>query len=142
MPERVGEPPWKSKGNVPISQQLRQLIKDKNRFHRRWVKSINNENDEQNSSNYIRVQNYVTRLMTRTKRDYKRKICTQTKENPRDNLKTKAGVYPLLESATDKTSLRIEDKDKAEILQKQFCRVFTKEPEGEYQLSPQELTEN
>ena len=76
--------------------------------------------------------------MTRTKRDYEQKICTQTKENSkrfwkhiRDNLKTKTGVYPLLESATDETSLRIEDKDKAKILQNQFCRVFTKEPDRE-----------
>ena len=81
--------------------------------------------------------------MTRTKRDYEQKICTQTKENPkifwkhiRDNLKTKTGVYPLLELATDKTSIRIEDKDKAEILQKQFCRVFTKKPDGELPAFP------
>ena len=53
-----------------------------------------------------------------------------------DNPKTKTGVYPLLESATDETSLRIEGKDKAEILQKQFCRVFTKEPDGELPAFP------
>ncbi|MEO0687916.1 MAG: reverse transcriptase domain-containing protein, partial [Cyanobacteria bacterium J06649_11] len=46
-------------------------------------------------------------------------------------MKTKSGVYPLLESATDETSLKTEDKEKAKILQQQFCRVFTKEPEGE-----------
>ena len=48
----------------------------------------------------------------------------------------KTGVYLLLESATDETSLRIEDKDKAEILQKQFRRVFTKEPDGELPAFP------
>ena len=140
---KVVEPLWKSKGNVPISQQLRQLIKDKKRLHRRWIKSINNENEETDRQNYIRIRNDVKRLMTRTKRDYERKICTQTKENPkrfwkhiRGNLKTKTGVYPLLESATDETSLRTEDKDKAEILQKQFCRVFTKEPDGELPAFP------
>ena len=53
-----------------------------------------------------------------------------------DNLKTKTGVYSLLESATDETLLRIEDKDKAEILQKQFCRIFTKEPDGEIPAFP------
>ena len=127
---KVVEPLWKSKGNVPISQQLRQLIKDKKRLHRRWIKSINNENEETDRQNYIRIRNDAKRLMTRTKRDYERKICTQTKENP------KSLVYPLLESATDETSLRIEDKDKAEILQKQFCRVFTKEPDGELPAFP------
>ena len=145
---KVGEPSWKSKGNVPISQQLRQLIKDKKHHYRRLIKSINNENEETDRSNYIRVRNDVKRLMTRTKRDYERKICTQTKENPKRfwkhirDLKTKTGVYPLLESATDETSLRIlEDKDKAEIFQKQFCRVFTKEPDGELPAFPPKLTE-
>ena len=103
---KVVEPLWKIKGNVPISQQLRQLIKDKKRLHRRWIKSINNENEETDRQNYIRIRNDVKRLMTRTKRDYERKICTQSKENPkrfwkhiRDNLKTKTGVYPLLDSS-------------------------------------------
>ena len=81
--------------------------------------------------------------MTRTKREYEINICRQAKENPkrfwkhtRENLKTKTGVYPLLESANDETSLRIEDHEKAEILQQQFCRVFTKEPEGELPAFP------
>ena len=81
--------------------------------------------------------------MTRTKREYERTIWNQTKENPkrfwkhiRDNMKTKTGVYPLLESATDETSLKTEDKEKAKILQQQFCRVFTKEPEGELPAFP------
>ena len=47
-----------------------------------------------------------------------------------ENMKTKTGVYPLLESATDEISLKTEDKEKAGILQQQFCRVFIKEPEG------------
>ena len=57
--------------------------------------------------------------MTRTKREYERTIWNQTKENPkrfwkhiRDNMKTKTGVYPLLESTTDETSLKTEDKEK------------------------------
>ena len=140
---KVGEPSWRGKGRVPISKQLRQLIKEKKRLHRRWMKSINNGNEETDRQNYTRVRNNVNKLMTRTKREYERTICNQTKENPkrfwkhiRDNMKTKTGVYPLLESTTDETSLKTEDKEKAEILQRQFCRVFTKEPEGELPAFP------
>ena len=42
-------------------------------------------------------------------------------------LKSKVGVSPLLENEDDKES----DKDKANILQKHFCSVFTNEPEGD-----------
>ena len=81
--DKVGEPPWKSKGKVPINYQLRQLIKDKKHLHRRWIKSINSENEESDRHNYIRIRNTVKRIMTRTKREYKINICRQAKENPK-----------------------------------------------------------
>ena len=49
---KVGEPSWRGKGRVPISKQLRQLIKEKKRLHRRWMKSINNGNEETDRENY------------------------------------------------------------------------------------------
>ena len=45
-------------------------------------------------------------------------------------MKTKSGISPLLLDAKDKSSLRFTDEDKANILQDQFCSVFTKEPSG------------
>ena len=39
-------------------------------------------------------------------------------------------VSPLLESPEDKSSLKHDDCEKANILQKQFCSVFTDELEG------------
>ena len=42
-------------------------------------------------------------------------------------LKTKVGVAPLLANINDKNSLVFDDKEKANILQQQFCSVFTKE---------------
>lgn len=48
----------------------------------------------------------------------------------RDNLKRKTGVYPLLKLPDDKTSMKFKSKDKADILQNQFCSVFTREPNG------------
>ena len=44
-------------------------------------------------------------------------------------LKTKTGVAPLLEDNKDPESARFDDQDKANILQKQFPGVFTREPD-------------
>ena len=49
----------------------------------------------------------------------------------RKKLNTKSGVSPLLENVKDQDSLKFDDKDKANILQKQFSSVFTKEQVGE-----------
>ena len=46
-------------------------------------------------------------------------------------LKTKAGVVPLLQDEKDETSTKFDDKQKANILQKQFFSNFTKEPNTE-----------
>ena len=46
-------------------------------------------------------------------------------------MKTKSGIAPLLQNPKDQLSIRFTDEDKAEILQNQFCSVFTKEPSGE-----------
>ena len=40
-------------------------------------------------------------------------------------------MAPLLENDHDKDSTRFDDREKANILQKQFASVFTHEPEGE-----------
>ena len=76
-------------------------------------------------------------MVTRTKARYEKDICDKSKDNPkrfwklvRQNLNTKSTVYPLLKSPTDKTSVKFDVKDKADILQNQFCSVFIQEPEG------------
>ena len=75
--------------------------------------------------------------MRKAKRRFERDIANKCKNNPksfwsfiRNRLKTKAGVGPLLADKCDKTSIKFDDKEKADILQDQFCSVFTKEPEG------------
>ena len=55
----------------------------------------------------------------------------------RHRLKTKIGVAPLLCNPDDPGTLSHSDEEKADILQSQFCSVFTREPEGEIpQLEP------
>ena len=60
----------------------------------------------------------------------------QAKTNPkafwaytRQNLKTKCGVAPLLSDVHDENSLKFSDNEKANILQRQFTNVYTREPE-------------
>jgi len=46
-------------------------------------------------------------------------------------LNTKSTVAPLLADGKDKTSMKFLDREKANILQKQFVSVFTEEPISE-----------
>ena len=79
------------------------------------------------------------RKTTRTlKRQHELKIASDAKSNPkafwaysRAHLKTKSGVAPLLGDPSDLSSIKHNDTDKAEVLQHQFCRVFTREPESD-----------
>ena len=75
--------------------------------------------------------------MRKAKRNFEKDIANNAKKKPkafwsyiRNKLKTKSGVGPLLANYKDKTSIRFEDIDEANILQDQFCSVFTKEPDG------------
>ena len=87
---------------------------------------------------YVTARNRVNRLMTQARRRYEQDICSKSKTKPkvfwshvRGKMKSASGVSSLLESPDDKSSLRHEDYEKANILQKQFGSVFTIEPEGE-----------
>lgn len=71
------------------------------------------------------------------KRNYERGIAEQAKSQPKafwkftkTKLRTTSGVAPLLADPKDPKSLCHDDKEKAEILQKQFVSVFTREPAG------------
>ena len=76
---------------------------------------------------------------TRTlKRRHELKIANDVKSNSkcfwvyaRAHLKTKSRVAPLLRDPGDLSSIKHNDTDKAEVLQHQLCRVFTREPEGD-----------
>eukprot|EP00111_Clytia_hemisphaerica_P011466 TCONS_00033665-protein len=76
--------------------------------------------------------------MRRTRRNHEREISRSAKNNPkrfwshvRNQLKSTSRVASLLESEDNKKSLKHEDIEKANILQKQFCGVFTNEPDGQ-----------
>ena len=65
---------------------------------------------------------------------FEKVVASNSKTNPKDfwkyvrkKMKTKSGVSPLLADKKDPNSLRFQDKEKADILQHQFCSVFTEE---------------
>ena len=77
----------------------------------------------------------TTRIL---KRQHELNIANDAKSNPkafwaysRAHLKIKSGVAPPLGDPSDPSSIMHNDIDKAEVLQHQFCRVFTREPEGD-----------
>ena len=76
-------------------------------------------------------------MIPKSKREFEKNIGLQLKSNPkifwlhvRSKLKTKTGMAPFLQDEKDETSTKF-DKQKANILQKQFVSVFTKEPNAE-----------
>ncbi|XP_066929012.1 uncharacterized protein [Clytia hemisphaerica] len=76
--------------------------------------------------------------MRQARRNYEQRICDNAKTKPkifwshvRNKMKSSSTVSSLLESSNVKTSLKHEDQEKANILQRQFCSVFTKEAVGE-----------
>jgi hypothetical protein len=139
VPKRKsGKQIWKDKGTTPISEDLRKKIKEKKHLHRKWFNATGQQRRSHFRSKYVRIRNDVKKMMHQEKKDFERNICNQSKENPkafwsyiRRNLKTKSGVSPLLANDKDPTSLKSDDRDKAEILQRQFCSTFTREPDGE-----------
>ena len=133
-----GKPSWKSKGNIPIDQTLREEIRRKQILHRKWMKKKTDADGELARKRYSHSRNKVKRLMRMTRKRYEKNICAKSKENPkafwshiRQMLKTKSGVAPLLADEKDKNSTKFGDKEKADILQRQFSSVFTHEPDGE-----------
>ncbi|XP_066936371.1 uncharacterized protein [Clytia hemisphaerica] len=133
----IGGQNWRKKGKIPIGVQLRKEIAEKRRLHRKWMKS-SPEEKEYNRAKYTPVRNRVSKLMKQAHRNYEQRICDNAKTKPkifwshvRNKMKSSSTVSSLLESPNVKTSLKHEDHEKANILQRQFCSVFTKEAVGE-----------
>ena len=112
-------------------------MKEKNKAFRSWMTSKSNLHRDAARLNYTKLRNKAKTLLRKSERLFEKVIAQRSKSNPkpfwshtRRKLKTKCSVAPLLEDVKNKSSLRFKDKEKANILQKQFSSVFTKEPEG------------
>ena len=125
---------WKEKGSVPINKQTQEAIRTKKRAHRCWILAKEQGKSNEARAIYTKVRNKVKNLLRKEKKKFEQGIALVAKKNPklfwmhtRRKLKTKSGVGPLLETVTDKDSLKYDDKSKADILQRQFLSVFAKE---------------
>ena len=134
----AGTPSWRKMGSFPISKPLQEAIRNKRISHRRWMSVRSRIDAEAARLTYAKARNKVKRMMRKAKREFERGIGLKSKSNPkafwshiRNRLKTKTGVAPLLENNDDINSTKFDDKEKANILQKQFSSVFTREPEDE-----------
>ena len=84
----------------------------------------------------LKNRNKVKAMIRKSKREFERNIGIQSKSNPkifwsrvRSKFKTKTGVAPLLQDEKDEISTKFDDKEKANVLQKQFVSVFYKRTE-------------
>ena len=75
--------PWKSKGNIPIDQTLREEIRRKQILHRKWMKKKTDADGELARKRYSHSRNKVKRLMRMTRKRYEKNICAKSKENPK-----------------------------------------------------------
>ena len=124
------------KGSFPINEDVRQAIKDKHSHHRRWIR-CKQRGDNTLREAYTKSRRKVKRLIRKSKRLFEKGLAAKSKENPklfwkyvRSKLRTKSGVSPLLQDKNNPNSLKFDDIEKANILQDQFCSVFTMEQPG------------
>ena len=128
-------PFWKQKGSVPINSTVRKMIREKSRLHKTWIRSGNADNHR---AAYTKVRNKVKQLIRQAKRKFEKDTARKAATSPkcfwshvRSKLKSKESVAPLYESLDDKSSIKHCDREKANILQRQFSSVFTIEADGE-----------
>ena len=139
---QTGGRKWKS--NYSHDKEVLDLIREKARCHRFWVARQHDLEGLSARQSYNQARNQVRKRTRQLRKQYELNIANQSMSNPkvfwrfaRDRLKTKIGVAPLLCNPDDPGTLRHSDEEKADILQSQFCSVFTREPEGEIpQLEP------
>ena len=129
------KPKWIEKGCIPLDISVRNLIKLKHINHRNWIKSIDTANEENARLAYTKVRNQVDIKVRTCKRQYEKLIAMKAKTQPRmfwahtrRKMKSKSGIAPLLSDVNDVKSVKHLNSEKANILQSQFCSVFTDEP--------------
>ena len=122
---------WK-KGTFPLDERTREAIQVKDRKHRLWMRTSGHRERELAKDEYTKARNRANSLLRKAKRAYEQGVANDAKTIPKRfwhhaqrKLKTKSGIPPLLADVLDKESLRYDDNEKAEILQRQFLSVFS-----------------
>ena len=117
---------------------LQEAIRQKHIQHRRWMSAKGRVDAEPARLRNTGIMKKVKTMIRKTKRKIEKDVALKSKSNPkafwwhiRRRLKTKSGGATLLDNHNDRSSTKFSDSDKANILQNQFSRAFTRKPEGE-----------
>ena len=107
VPTSSNEAPfWKLKGSVPVSIEVRKLIREKDPLHRAWIRS-NNANEHKTA--YTKVRNKVKKLIRQANRQFEKDTARKAASSPkffwshvRSKLKSRESVAPLYDRPDDK----------------------------------------
>ena len=120
-----------------MNANTREAIKNKHNAFHAWMSAKTGFDKDAARTVYAKARNKSKTLLRKSKRLFVMGIAQRSKSNPkafwshcRKKPKIKCSVAPLLANIKNKDSLGFSDEEKANILQKQFSSVFTKEPEG------------
>ena len=132
------KPSWRKPGAYTPDTATRQLIRDKARKHNLFMEHRNRPDAEVYKKEYTRSRNHVRTVLRKKKRNYERDIAAHAKDSPKkffaycsNKTRTRSGIAPLLQDPSDKSSTVFSDADKSEVLQQQYCGVFTEEGPGD-----------
>ena len=132
----TGKPSWGNKGSYLVDEETRKLIRKKSSTHNLFMEHRNKPQAEREAYHkaYTRARNHVRTVLRKKRRAYEKDIASQAKTAPKkffaycqSKTKTRAGIAPLLRDPDDKASLVSSDAEKSEVLQAQYCSVFTTE---------------
>jgi hypothetical protein len=123
---------------VPLEKAALSKIKKK---HRLWQRFLQTE-DGQVYNEYCQIRNQVRRITRKAQKEFEKTLAKQVKTNPKkfwnyagSKSKVKVGVPNLSKSGDEKgKDLTENDMEKAEVLSEFFTSVFTREPDGSWDL--------
>ena len=95
----VGSKKVQFKGDFPLPVEVRNLIKEKRRAHRRWIQHANRPDVEIFRREYTRIRNSCTRAVRKAQRAFERDVAARSKKDnkvfwglTKKRLKTKVGI--------------------------------------------------
>ena len=117
----------KKKRPAWMSSEIKKSVRKKYKLFKRFLES----NNSWYYYEYIKVRNQTTKDIKKAKYDYELKVAKESKLNPKmfwrhvnSKRKCKQGIAPLKDENNDIIS---DDKGKANVINKYFSSVFTKE---------------
>ena len=128
---------WVRKQGVPHDKGTLIKIKQKNRLWHNYVRT----GDQTLYRKYCQARNQVRKLTRQSHQKYEKQLAMQVKTNPKkfwsyagSKTKIRPGIPNLSMTGNEHDDAFTTDKEKAEVLSAYFSSVFTREPDGEWNL--------